>query len=208
MKKLLVTIITVSIAALFVCSCGGSKNKKSTKIAGNENSSAANVGAASGANAGAPDWVKGDCVSYFKKRQTKMLCGVGIASGMKDPNMARTAAQARGRTEMGRSIQVQVNSALTDYQSQGTDSTGALKGEQAVESISRQVSDVTLSGTYMTDSWISPDGSFYALMVLEEGEFRSAVENHPDFSEPVRNAVIACMPKLFSAYDDETSMYR
>ena len=38
MKKLLVTIITVSIAALFVCSCGGSKNKKSTKIAGNENS--------------------------------------------------------------------------------------------------------------------------------------------------------------------------
>ncbi|MBN2716902.1 MAG: LPP20 family lipoprotein [Deltaproteobacteria bacterium] len=198
------TVIAFIVATTMV-GCGNrSKNEDTTP----EKERAADKDAviATGAAAG-PEWVRADCASYFKAKGQKALCGVGVVKGVADPGMARTAALSRGRTEIARTIQVEIKSVLTDYQKQGADSNGVLQGEQAIESISRQVSDVTLNGSRMTDSWVAPDGTFYALMVLEQGDFTTAISDSPQMDAPIREVVLAVAPKLFSAYDDETSAY-
>lgn len=201
-KKVKCLIVYLGIA-IFTFGCGGSHNNGDGTTPENEKTGAAiALGATSG-----PDWVRKDCSSYFKEKGQKVLCGVGTVTGMADPNLARTAAQGRGRTEIARTIQVEVKSVLTDYQAQGTDKDGVLQGEQAIESISKQVSNVTLNGSRMADSWIAPDGTFYALMVLGEADFTTAVTESPEMKESVKQVVIAVAPKLFSAYDDETSAY-
>ncbi|MBN2344448.1 MAG: LPP20 family lipoprotein [Deltaproteobacteria bacterium] len=191
--------------AWVAAACGGGQRRDDTTPNGSSTQNGDTMVATN--TAGGPEWVRADCVSYFRTKGQTPLCGVGMVKGMNDPSLARTAAQGRGRTEIARTIEVKVTSALTDYQAQSTDSNGVLQGDQAIESISKQVSEVTLNGSRMIDSWIAPDGTFYALMALDKGDFTTAITESAQMEEPVRQVVLAVTPKLFSAYDDETSAY-
>ena len=176
----------LSIIALLVTACGGSAEP----AAGNT------------ALAGAPAWVTTDCRKHFDQTAEPIICGVGAVSDVKSPTLARNAAMGRGRTEIARYLEVRVKSILTDYQAQG----GGVS-EQVIEENSKQITDVTLSGTRMAEYWIGPDGTYYALMTLGLTDFKSSVEQVQGISEPVRQVVLQNATKAFAIHDDETSRY-
>lgn len=149
---------------------------------------------------GAPAWVTGDCRTYLGRQQ--VICGVGTVSGVSSPSLARNAAMGRGRTEIARLLQVRVKSILTDYQA----ANGKVNA-QVIEENSKQITDMSLSGTRLATSWIGPDNTYYALVTLGLDDFKSHVQQLEGIEEPVRKAVIQNAQKAFAIHDDETSRY-
>jgi hypothetical protein len=147
--------------------------------------------------AGAPDWVTGDCRAHFGQKQ--VICGVGSVSGEASPSLARKAAIGRGRTEVARYLQVRVKSILADNQSTGGDI-----GELSIEESSKQIADITLSGTRMVEHWIAADQTYYALMSLGIDDFTGSVQQAQGIDEGVRYAVLQNTDKAFAVYKDET----
>lgn len=190
MKKILAVMIVVFIASLFVASCGSSDSKKGT---GN---------AIKNEMEGAPDWVMGN------ENTSKQICGVGSAAGTRNPSMARTAAMGRGRTEIARTLQVQVKSMLKDYQSTTTGGEAfgqAANDEQHIEDVSKQITDTTLTGSELRKTWISNPGTYYVLMCVDLQKFKDALSNMTQLNEQVRAAVVERADKAFEALDKETS---
>jgi hypothetical protein len=95
-----------------------------------------------------------------------------------------------------------VHAILTDYQS----ASGA-GSAQEIEETSKQITDVSLSGTSMAEHFVGRDGTYYALMALGLPEFTEAVQAMPQLAEPVRAELLRNAPKAFSAHDDEASRY-
>jgi hypothetical protein len=185
--------LSFSLCAVTAMACGGSSKNESAP-------SSPAAGQLASSVSGAPAWATGDCRKYFGEQP--VICGVGSVSGVTSPTLARNAAMGRGRTEIARYLQVRVKSILTDFQKVN----GGLN-EQSIEENSKQITDLTLSGTRMTDYWIAPDGTYYALMSLGLEEFKSSVEQAPNIQEPLRQAVLQAAGKAFSVHDDETSRY-
>ncbi len=154
--------------------------------------------------ADAPEWVRKGCSSYWKKDETRRICGVGAMGGTRNAALARTGAMTRARTEIARSLQTQVEAMLKDYQATTTGGEAfgmAANDEQHVEDVSRQITEMTLSGTELVDSWISKSGTFYALVSLDVETFRQAVSQMEQLSESVREAVIERAERAFDELD-------
>jgi hypothetical protein len=199
--------------------CGGAKKDA-------ENSNAAAGAAATGDLAGAPSWVMGPCEKFFGERT--VVCGVGSVQGMTNFSLARSAAQGRGRTEIAKKLEVRIRSVLTDYQSASSNTSAESGGtadtttegrgdslsttnnsmnsssvsDQMIAETTRQITEMTLNGSSLAESWMSPNGSVFALMVLESADFASTVENMSTVSGPLKQVVLDNIPKLFSDYDD------
>jgi hypothetical protein len=154
---------------------------------------------------GAPDWVRQSCQAYFGEEGT-VVCGVGSAGGSRNISALRSAAMGRGRTEIARSLQVKVSAMLRDYQSTATG--GEFFGEvandeQFIEDVAKQVTDISLSGTAQKDTWISPTGTVFVLMVLELEKFNDAIERMGQLDERVRSAIEARARRSFGELDAE-----
>lgn len=161
--------------------------------------------------AGAPDWVKKGCGNAWDDEDDRRICGVGSMGGTRNAGLARTGATARARTEIARTLQVQVESMLKDYQATttgGQDFGSAAADDQHVTDVSRQITDMTLSGTEMVDSWISDSGTFYALVALDAERFKDAVSRMENLSEGVRRAVIQRADQAFEDLDRQLEMRR
>jgi hypothetical protein len=187
-------VITVS-AGLMACSKKAPEPKPMEEVMGGEFK-------------GAPDWVTKGCSIYFKAKGTPMLCGVGSTSGSRNISLMRTAATARARTEIARSLQVKVKSMLKDYQATttgGQEFGTAAADEQNITDVSKQITDMTLSGTELIDTWISPNGTFYALVAMDVDKFKDAVGKMGTLSESVRKAVEDRADKAFGELDEATT---
>lgn len=156
--------------------------------------------------ADAPDWVRKGCGSYWKDAEKRRICGVGAMGSTRNAAMARTGAMSRARTEIARSLQTQVEAMLRDYQSTTTGGEAfglAANDEQHVEDVSRQITEMTLSGTELVDSWISRSGTFYALVSLDVETFQDAVSRMEQLSESVRRAVVDRAEQAFDELDHQ-----
>lgn len=184
------------LLALALCvACGGSrKEPKNTEDSGTTTKTM------NEALADAPDWVRGDCRNAFAGQA--VLCGVGAVSGVSSPSLARNTAMARGRTEIARYLEVEVQSVLTDYQ-------GAKGGvvEQEIVDQSKQIADMTLSGTRMAQYWVGKDGTYYALMALDLESYSAALSGADSVEPPLKQALIDRAKKSFSSRDTEVSRY-
>lgn len=153
---------------------------------------------------GAPDWVVRGCSSYWKADDpNKEICGVGAVGGVKNPEIARESALIRARADIARKIQVTITSLLKDYQATttGEDHFGTdTVDEQHIEIISKQVSDMNLSGTELVDSWVSDNGTYYVLVALHEEKFKDSI-NRGDFSEGLKKVIIDRADKAFDDLD-------
>jgi hypothetical protein len=153
---------------------------------------------------GAPKWVQMGCGAFFGEKK-KVLCGVGAIGGMTNPGLARSAAEGRARSEIARSLQVRVKAMLNDYQAATQGGAGnKLDNEQHVEDVSRQITNMTLSGTRLQDSWISNPGTFYALVVLDVDAFRDQLKNMNQLDEQVRDAIVQRAERKFEELDAQT----
>lgn len=157
----------------------------------------------------APGWATKDCAVYAKEKGEKpKLCGVGSVAGSRNIALARTAAEARGRTAIARTLDLKVKAMLKDYQATTTGGEGfgtQAADEQHAEDVSKQITEMTLSGTRVEDTWISPhDGTYFVLMVLDAEAFKDAVGKMKNLSESVRKAVIERADKAFGELDKAT----
>jgi hypothetical protein len=149
---------------------------------------------------GAPDWVlKG------KDADGEQIYGVGAVGGTRNVALARSTAQARGRTEIARSLELRVQSMLKDYQS--TTSGGEYFGrhandEQHIEDVAKQLTDITLTGTRQEDNWISDTGTLYVLMALDVDSFKDAVDSMGQLNDEVRAAVKERADEAFKELDE------
>jgi len=150
---------------------------------------------------GAPKWVQMGCGAFFGEKK-KLVCGVGAIGGMTNPGLARSAAEGRARTEIARSLQLRVKSMLNDYGSATQGGPGnKLNNEQHVEDVSRQITNMTLAGTRLQDTWISNAGTFYALVVLDIDTFRDQMKNMNQLDEQVRAAIVERAERKFEELD-------
>jgi hypothetical protein len=62
---------------------------------------------------------------------------------------------------------------------------------------------MSLSGTEMTDSWISKNGTYYALVALDVEKFEDSVSRMGQLSEQVRRAVVERADATFAELDRE-----
>jgi hypothetical protein len=153
---------------------------------------------------GAPDWVTKDCALYIK--DNKKICGVGSIGGTRNPSLARTTAVARARTEIARTLQTRVTAMLKDYQA--TTSGGEYFGkyasdEQHVVDVSKQITNMTISGTVQKEIWVSKNGIYYVLVTLDIEKFKNIVQNMHSLPESVRKAVVQRADKAFKELDVE-----
>jgi LPP20 lipoprotein len=153
--------------------------------------------------AGAPKWAQGDCQAGLPKKNT--ICGAGSVSGMTNVALARSAAEGRARTELARSLQVRVKSMLKDYQAATQGGPDAKSdSEQHIEDVSKQITDVTLSGTRLQDTFVSDTGTFWALVVLDVEPFKESLSGMKDLDERVRSGIIQRADRAFYQLDSQT----
>jgi hypothetical protein len=150
-----------------------------------------------------PKWALGDCKKALKNDNA--ICGSGSVQGMSNVGLARSAAEGRARTELARSLQVRVKSMLKDYQS-GTAGgvANVTDSEQHIEDVSKQVTDLTLSGSRIEDTFISDTGTFWALVVLDAEAFKGALYSK-QLDEGTRRAIVERADKSFRELDAATA---
>jgi hypothetical protein len=157
--------------------------------------------------ADAPDWVLQSCSAYWGDDDGARICGVGSAGGTKNISLARNAAIGRARTEIARSLQVKVKSMLKDYQATttgGDEFLIAAADEQYVEDVSKQITNMTLSGTAMQDTWVAHDGTMFTLVALDIDTFKDSLKSMTDLSETIRRAVKERADSSFRELDEVT----
>ncbi|NNK48976.1 MAG: hypothetical protein HKP01_08905 [Gemmatimonadetes bacterium] len=188
MRRKLVSAVT-AFAMLAIVGCGSSGPKEPGTVIENELD-------------GAPDWVlKG------KGSDGEIIYGVGAVAGTRNVALARSTAQGRGRTEIARSLELGVESMLKDYQATTTGGeffAQAANDEQHVEDVSRQITDLTLTGTRQDDHWISDTGTLYVLMALDVDDFKEAVHGMSQLNEDLRKAVEERADDAFRELDEHT----
>ncbi|MBW2272368.1 MAG: hypothetical protein JRG96_03790 [Deltaproteobacteria bacterium] len=146
----------------------------------------------------APDWVRTNCNSYWDDGGATKICGVGSFRGTRNIALARTTAVARGRTEMARTLEITIETMLEDHPpSKG-------KGKEQIEVVSRQITDFTLSGSEMQDTWISDYGTLFALVALDLANFQDSLSQMGNLPEELRQTVQERAPRAFSELDRQT----
>lgn len=104
----------------------------------------------------APEWF------LVQPEAEDALYGVGMAK-KQNPSLARNAAIARARDDIASQVNVKVSSMLKDFMQES----GVGENAQALEftqSVSKQVTDVSLKGCKVKEVYPANDGTFYAMV--------------------------------------------
>jgi hypothetical protein len=152
---------------------------------------------------GLPKWALGKCQEGLKNKDA--ICGSGSVQGMSNISLARSAAEGRARTELARSLQVRVKSMLKDYQAATTGGPeNQTASEQHIEDVSKQITDVTLSGSRLEDTFVSETGTFWALVALDTESFKDSLKKMNDLDERIRAHIEKHADHAFRELDYQT----
>ena len=99
------------------------------------------------------------------------LYAVGDAK-MSSLSLSRTMAASRARDEIARQVSLYVKTAITDY-AQDAGEGNNTQAVEFVESVSRQVTEATLNGTKIVNSYVARDGTVYALVEYPIAQLRA-----------------------------------
>lgn len=118
----------------------------------------------------APEWV------LATQENEKGINAAGSAKvGKAGMQFAITEAEANGRDQMARQMQIKVATMVKNFTQQtGVGDTQTV--DKVVSSVSRQVTQQELIGTQRKDMWISPSGELWVLMSMSDQSV-SAVKN-------------------------------
>ena len=177
MKKL----ITLAIIGLILMGCAGPKRSGST-----EESPMRDV----------PSWF------LIVPEAEDAIYGIGSAK-KQNPSLAKKAATARARDEIAQSVKTKVSNMMKDFMQES----GVGDNAQALEfteSVSKQVSSVSLAGSKIKEVYPAKDGTIYVLVeyplngvrdsALQEARKREALYNEfkaqkgfEDLEEAIKN---------------------
>ena len=102
-----------------------------------------------------------------------VIWGIGVAK-QSSVNLSMTTAEARARTAVARQLDTLVQAMFTDYNiDAGTAGNQANASMQ--EDVSRQITDINLSGAKPIKRWEAPDGTWWYLVEYKKSEAKSAI---------------------------------
>lgn len=114
----------------------------------------------------APDWFLNPLTS------SEVLYAVGTAK-KQNPALAKSSATARARDEIARSVNVKVTNMLKDFMQES----GVGDNAQALEfteSVSKQVANASLIGSFVSQIKVGKDGTLYVLVEYPLNQVREA----------------------------------
>jgi hypothetical protein len=187
----------ISIAlALVATACGGAA--QTTAVTPEAGNLAGELVDAQGNPA--PAWVTNSGATDGRN-----LCSEGSVSGTRNISMAQTGAQGRARTALARSIQTKVAAMLRDYQSTttgGEQFAASGNDEQHIEDVSRQLTQVSLAGSQVVDTWISSTSTLHSLVCLDVEKFKESVNQMGQLDEKVRQGVTSRAQNSWRSLDN------
>jgi hypothetical protein len=102
-----------------------------------------------------------------------VLWGIGIAK-QSSAQMSMTTAEARARVAVARQLDTKVQAMFTDYNlDAGTVSNQANASMQ--EDVSRQITNMNISGARPIKRWEAPDGTWWYLVEFKKSDAKNAV---------------------------------
>ena len=126
---------------------------------------------------------------------------------MQNFSLKQSTAKARARTAIARSLETSVKAMLKDYQATTTGGEEFGTGEaaeQRVVDVSKQISNIKLSGTSLQETWESKDGTLFVLISLDLDTFQDSIKRMSNLSESIRKAVEARSEQAFKELDEAT----
>jgi hypothetical protein len=102
-----------------------------------------------------------------------VIWGIGSAR-QTSPSMSMTTAEARARVSVARQLDNKVQAMFTDY-NLDAGNVGALANASMQEDVSRQLTNVNLSGARPIKRWQSPGGTWWYLVEFKKSDAKSAV---------------------------------
>jgi len=101
------------------------------------------------------------------------IWGIGIAKQSSE-NQSMTFAEARARTSIARQLNTKVQAMLTDYNLDA----GNAKNQASTslqEDVSRQITDMDVSGATPKQKWKAPDGTWWYLVEMKKSDAKNKV---------------------------------
>ena len=101
------------------------------------------------------------------------LWGVGTARQSSD-SMSMTTAEARARVSIARQLDSRVQAMFTDYNLDAGNA-GAQANASMQEDVSRQITNMNVSGATPIKRWRAPDGTWWYLVEYKKSDARNSV---------------------------------
>lgn len=156
----------------------------------------------------APTWVTAPSRYQAEDAAGPLLCGEGSIGATRNLNLAQSASSGRARTALARQLETKVTAMLKDYQattSGGQQFGEAGNDEQHVVDAAKQVTETTLSGTEVRETWISSQSTVHSLVCLNVERFKGIVSQMSQLDEAVRMAVVARADQAWAELDTRHS---
>lgn len=186
-----------------LCACGASET---TAVTPDEGPLAGELVDAAGNPA--PAWVTAPS-NYRKDAEgLKVVCGEGSVGGTANMSLAQNGAAGRARENLALAVETKVAAMLHDYQSTTTGGGqfgAAANDEQHLVDTSRQITERTLSGTEVNETWISSKSTLHSLVCLNVERFKGSVKGMQELDEATRAAVVERAEKAWGELDQSTA---
>lgn len=144
------------VVAVFCVACSGARGVGANARAATPASA---FSATSKDASGMPEWISRSNAAVVNSDGHRVFYGVGVATGIRNPGLLRSAADNRARAELGKLFETFSASLMKDYMS----STDGQSVEQAVKT----VSTMSQKGVQIVDRYTARDGTLYALASLD-----------------------------------------
>ena len=127
---------------------------------------ASNKAAVSSGPANTPPWL-----NDFPPED--VIWGIGIAKQSSE-SMSMTTAEARARTAIARQLSTKVQAMFTDY-NLDAGNVGKQANASMQEDVSRQVTNIDVSGARAIKRWQAPDGTWWFLVEFKKSDAKNQV---------------------------------
>jgi hypothetical protein len=102
-----------------------------------------------------------------------VLWGIGTAK-QSSPSMSMTTAEARARVAIARQLQTKVQAMFTDY-NLDAGNVNAQANASLQEDVSRQITNMDVSGARPIKRWEAPDGTWWFLVEFKKSDAKNTV---------------------------------
>ena len=102
-----------------------------------------------------------------------VLWGIGTAK-QSSPSMSMTTAESRARVAIARQLQTKVQAMFTDY-NLDAGNVSAQANASLQEDVSRQITNMDVSGARPIKRWEAPDGTWWFLVEFKKSDAKNAV---------------------------------
>jgi len=155
MKKISLVLLVLALSLAMVVSCG--------------TTAAATAAAPAGAGpTTTPDWI-----NDFPPEDA--IWGIGIAK-QSSASMSMTTAEARARVSIARQLNTKVQAMFTDYNLDAGNA-GKQASTSLQEDVSRQITNMDVSGARPIKRWQAPDGTWWYLVEFKKSDAKNSVNS-------------------------------